>query len=85
MIKGTISSLDITNNQFILSAEIDGETKSITVRYSDETRFFRDGEISSEDAFKNGEEVTIGGRMQEDFFEAFMIAYGELPERGKKR
>lgn len=85
LIKGTISSLDTTNNQFTLSAEIDGETKSVTVRYSDQTRFFRDGEISSEDAFKNGEEVTIGGRMQEDFFEAFMIAYGELPERGKKR
>ncbi len=85
LIKGIISSFDTTKNQFTLSAEIDGETKSVTVRYSDQTRFFRDGEISSEDAFKNGEEVTIGGRMQEDFFEAFMIAYGELPERGKKR
>jgi hypothetical protein len=85
LIQGTISSYDTTTNSFNLTAEVQGETKTIVVKYNDQTRFFRDGEISSEDAFKNGEKVTIGGRMQEDFFEAFMIAYGELPERGKSR
>ncbi|MDD4615290.1 MAG: DUF5666 domain-containing protein [Caldisericia bacterium] len=85
LIQGTISSYDTSANSFNLTAEVQGETKTIVVKYSDQTRFFRDGEISAEDAFKNGEKVTIGGRMQEDFFEAFMVAYGELPERGKNR
>jgi hypothetical protein len=85
LIKGTISSLDTSNNHFQLTTEVEGETKTITVRYSDRTRFFRDGDFSNEDAFNNGEEVSVGGQMQEDFFEAFMVAYGELPERGKKR
>jgi hypothetical protein len=82
-LEGTISSLDKENNTFVLTTTTD--SKVITVSYNENTRFFRDGEVSSEDKFSNEENVFVGGQLSEDKLEAFMIAFGELPGRSSKR
>ena len=82
-LEGTISSLDKENNTFVLTTITD--SKVITVSYNENTRFFRDGEVSSEDKFSNNEKVFVGGQLTDDKLEAFMVAFGELPGRSSKR
>ncbi len=82
-LEGTISSLDKENNTFVLTTVTD--SKIISVSYNENTRFFRDGEVSSEDNFSNDEKVFVGGQLSEDKLEAFMVAFGELPGKNSKR
>ncbi|MCK5848459.1 MAG: hypothetical protein KAH01_04615 [Caldisericia bacterium] len=82
-LEGTISALDTENNTFVLTTVTD--SKKITVSYNKNTKFFRDGKVSSEDDFANDEKVFVGGQLSEDKLEAFMIIFGDLPGRSSKR
>jgi len=84
LIKGTIDKLNLESKKFDLkSKDPNGNEIIINVTYTDSTKFFRDLKPSTPEDFKNGEEVTVNGKIDLDGkkIEAMAVIYGELPQQ----
>lgn len=84
LIKGTMDKLNLESKKFELkTTDPNGNEIIFNVTYTDSTKFFRDLKPSKPEDFKNGEDVTVDGKIDLDGkkIEAMAVIYGKLPQQ----
>ncbi|HOJ16500.1 MAG TPA: DUF5666 domain-containing protein [Caldisericia bacterium] len=84
LIKGTVDKLNLESKKFELKTkDPTGNEIIFTVTYTDSTKFIRDLKPSKPEEFKNGEEVTVTGKIDLNGkkIEAMAVIYGNLPQQ----
>lgn len=84
LIKGTVDKLNLESKKFELKTkDPTGNEIIFTVTYNDSTKFIRDLKPSKPEEFKNGEEVTVTGKIDLNGkkIEAMAVIYGNLPQQ----
>lgn len=84
LIKGTVDKLNLESKKFELKTkDPTGNEIIFTVTYADSTKFIRDLKPSKPEEFKNGEEVTVTGKIDLNGkkIEAMAVIYGNLPQQ----
>jgi len=84
LIKGTVDKLNLESKKFELKTkDSTGNEIILTVTYTDSTKFIRDLKPSKPEEFKNGEEVTVTGKIDLNGkkIEAMAVIYGNLPQQ----
>jgi cytochrome c-type biogenesis protein CcmE len=84
LIKGTVDKLNLESKKFELKTkDSTGNEIIFTVTYTDSTKFIRDLKPSKPEEFKNGEEVTVTGKIDLNGkkIEAMAVIYGNLPQQ----
>lgn len=81
MLFGKMNSLNLTEKSFnFVTKDPEGKEVTFKVMFREETRFVRDREIAKPETFKDGEEVTVAGRinLEEKTIDAMMVALGKM-------
>ena len=81
MLFGKISSMNLADKTFaFVTKDPEGKEIVFKVMFREETRFVRDREMVKPDAFKDGEEVTVAGKidLEGKTIDAMMVALGKM-------
>lgn len=85
MVVGIMEKLDLESKTFELKhTDLEGNERVLQVNYVERTRFVRDMEPSTPEAFSNGEEVRVMGPINPEAMkmEAHLVAFGKFERPG---
>jgi cytochrome c-type biogenesis protein CcmE len=85
MLFGKMSNLNIRGKSFsIQGKDPKGTEVTFTVNYKDETKFVRNKQLAKPEDFKDGEEVTVAGKIDPDkkTIEAILVVLGKVEQPG---
>jgi Spy/CpxP family protein refolding chaperone len=81
MLFGKVSGLNLTGKTFSLTVkDPEGKEQVFKVTYRDGTKFVRDQKLAKAEDFKDGEEVTVAGKInpEDKTIDAMLVALGKV-------